>query len=72
MAEFTALLITAAVVRVATPQTAALAPHQPQLGLAQPPYQPVAQGRATPQPGRAQPGLAFQLRLTVGLQLRFT
>ena len=39
-------LITAAVVRLARPQAAALAPHQPQAGVAQPPYQPVPQGRA--------------------------
>ena len=48
--------------------------------MAQPPYQPWFQGLATPQPGRAQPGLtpkAFtlavraQLRLTLTLRLTF-
>jgi hypothetical protein len=39
-ASSTAALIIAAVARVVTPQAAALGPHQPQPGVAQPPYQP--------------------------------
>ena len=39
-------MITAAEARLEMPQRAALAPHHPQAGVAQPPYQPVPQGRA--------------------------
>ena len=58
---FNALLMIAAVASVPTPQAAARAPHQLQLGVDQPPYQPWFQRRTTPQPGPAQPGRTFTL-----------
>jgi hypothetical protein len=50
----TAELMMATVVRVLMPQAAALAPHQPQLGWLQPPYQPAFQGRQGQEAGQRQ------------------